>query len=92
MAIPLHFTAFVGGIVVLQECLGQIFDQFANLFLAPLVLALVLVNGVFLAFEQFADVLSLALDIFHHRLHLRVTACDRISASRSSASISYIYR
>ena len=57
--------AFVGGVVVDEEFVGQVVDEFLDLLVLPRVFALVVVDGVLRVLEQLFEVLRGAGDFLH---------------------------
>ena len=63
VAVVGHIGALVARLVALQELGRQVSHQLSDLLRLPLVLALVVVDGVLPASQQFADSPSLAIDL-----------------------------
>ena len=63
MAVVGHGAALVAGLVAREESVRKVVNQLRDLLLLPLVLALIVVDRVLAAGEEFADGAALAVDL-----------------------------
>jgi hypothetical protein len=62
MAVVRDGAAFIVFLVALKEFVGKIVDEFGNLFLLPLVFALVIVNRVLMTGEKLSNCAALTIN------------------------------
>ena len=67
MPVGVYFLPGIAWAVVVKEPPGKVLDKLLDLFILPLVLALVVVNGVPLVLEQLTNGLGVASDFFHNK-------------------------
>ena len=85
--IILHLLPLVTGLVVLEELPAQVVKQLLDLLGLPLVLPLVVIDGVLHSLQEFADGLGFAED-FSHAVAPFVISSSSPSVSSSSARMS----